>query len=278
MSGLTPASFRGASIALMVITTVIAVARTTLTARKGVGVHWDDAWLSIGYILFMAVSGVYVGRTDLFFRIDDVFEGRSGPYAGLGSDIFSMKRMFFLTSPGLWVTLCVWQAYSVDVITDFTIMLLPIGLIRNLQMPIGRKLSLGVLFCLGISCIIAATLRVVRLGKVADTGPSPAWLALWSTIESSIGCGPGLYRKAKSIRMSQNRYKYETEGSSEAKMGSSSERSKLRGPATIGIPLATHLVTSTRATRNVDAGDSEEDLVSRKPGDSITVTKSVMVD
>jgi hypothetical protein len=66
-------------------------------------------------------------------------------------------------------------------------MLLPLGLIRNLHMPMSRKLSIAALFCLGFICVIASTVRVISVGKSTNGQPSTTWLALWSIIESSIG-------------------------------------------------------------------------------------------
>jgi hypothetical protein len=68
-------------------------------------------------------------------------------------------------------------------------MLLPIGLIRNLQIPLSRKLQIGGLFALGILVIIASIIRVVQVNATtgeSNTTPSLTWLALWSIIESSV--------------------------------------------------------------------------------------------
>ena len=97
-----------------------------------------------------------------------------------------------------------------DLLTLRLVMLLPIILIRNLQLPRSKKLSIVALFSLGGLCMLASILRVVQVGKSAKahSGPPPLpWLALWSIIESSIavivGCGPGFYRKATSVSRSQ---------------------------------------------------------------------------
>lgn len=66
-------------------------------------------------------------------------------------------------------------------------MFLPLGIIRGLKMPASRKLSLCVLFCLGVCCIIAATIRAVQLAGDMKAAPPTAWLALWNVIESSVG-------------------------------------------------------------------------------------------
>jgi hypothetical protein len=66
-------------------------------------------------------------------------------------------------------------------------MILPIRLIWNLQMKTRQKLSIGGLFCFGWICIIVSTIRVVQLGETENGVPAPSWLALWGTIEASIG-------------------------------------------------------------------------------------------
>lgn len=66
-------------------------------------------------------------------------------------------------------------------------MILPIRLIWNLQMRTRQKLSIGGLFCFGWVCIIISTIRVVQLGETENGVPAPSWLALWGTIEASIG-------------------------------------------------------------------------------------------
>jgi hypothetical protein len=69
-------------------------------------------------------------------------------------------------------------------------MLLPLGLIRNLQMHWKRKVSIGALFGLGWVCIAVSTVRVTYLGN-NNSGefkqPSTSWLALWGVVESGIG-------------------------------------------------------------------------------------------
>ncbi|KAJ9617004.1 hypothetical protein H2200_000725 [Cladophialophora chaetospira] len=97
-----------------------------------------------------------------------------------------------------------WYAYAVDITTDLMIMILPLDLIWKLQLPLKQKLSIGALFCLGFVCIAVATIRVKELGStVKNSQPSTTWLALWGIVESSIaviiGCGPGLYRKVKTV-------------------------------------------------------------------------------
>lgn len=80
----------------------------------------------------------------------------------------------------------------------------------NLKMPRMQKLGVRILFGTGIICILFATIRVVQIGSKTDGGstqPDPAWLMLWTMLESSvaivIACCPAfaaLYRTARDIR------------------------------------------------------------------------------
>ncbi|KAF2623580.1 hypothetical protein BU25DRAFT_478056 [Macroventuria anomochaeta] len=110
-----------------------------------------------------------------------------------------------------------YTSYTVDILSDFMIMLLPIRLVWNLQVPRGQKIAIIALFASGFICIAFATLRVVQIGRqTGDTNtPNPTWLALWTIIETSIaiciGCCPAfavLYRTARTSRVSYDTHGY----------------------------------------------------------------------
>ncbi|ETN37487.1 uncharacterized protein HMPREF1541_07109 [Cyphellophora europaea CBS 101466] len=188
-------------------------------------------------------------------------------------------------------TISLWYAYAVDMVTDLMIMFLPIKLIWNLQMPLSQKLSIGGLFALGFVCIAVATIRVKELGStVNNSQPSATWLALWGIVESSIaviiGCGPGLYRKAKAIYKthtssaggynSRGYARYNSRGNEGDVLGSSSRGND--------IPLSKTFRTTTasfgRSPRSHDdAASSQEELAApiNLDGRGIMVTKSVTV-
>jgi hypothetical protein len=161
-------------------------------------------------------------------------------------------------------------------------MLLPIGLIRNLQIPLSRKLQIGGLFALGILVIIASIIRVVQVNATtgeSNTTPSLTWLALWSIIESSVaimvGCGPGLYRKAKAIYSNtpnyppyNNRGYFKTSGSK--RMGAEEAIKDDHG-----LPMKT---MRTDIAGRANSGDSEEELVGQDTSGRIRVTRSVLVE
>lgn len=103
VDGLTETTLRATGIGLMVATTPIVVARALLHAENRTRVRWHDGWLLLGYLFFMAVSGVYVAKTGVMFRLLSVQEGRLAPHPGLSEDSLDVQKTFFFTGLGLWV-------------------------------------------------------------------------------------------------------------------------------------------------------------------------------
>ncbi len=122
-----------------------------------------------------------------------------------------------------------YNSYAADIISDFMskvwchyvcynpltflVMILPIRVVWNLQVPRGQKIVIIALFASGFVCVAFATLRLVQIGRQSsDTNsPNPTWLALWTLIETSvaicIGCGPAfviLYRATRSTNASRD--------------------------------------------------------------------------
>lgn len=167
-----------------------------------------------------------------------------------------------------------------DILTHPTVMLLPIGIIRNLQIPLARKIQIGGLFALGIFVIIASIVRVIQVGATtgaSNTTPSLTWLALWSIIESSVaimvGCGPGLYRKAKAVYSNTPVHAYNSRGYIKT---TADRRPETKGNADdeYGFPMKT---MSIDIAARVSRGDSEEELVGQEINGKIRVTRSVVV-
>ncbi|KAI4638793.1 hypothetical protein J4E93_009821 [Alternaria ventricosa] len=349
--GLTEGTLRGTAIGLMVVTTAVVLARAILRSDQKKVIQWDELWLMLGYLLFMAVTSVYINKTSLLFRLLAVQEGRLAPYPNVLRDGLDAQKTFFFTSPGLWLTLwsikfsllafykrimagtlllsillhitacghspaswfiangcgadnvrksaiSFWEGFAVDLTTDLmskssqgllmqidllmhsTVMLLPIGLIRNLQIPLARKIQIGGLFALGILVIIASIIRVIQVGATTSAGnttPSLTWLALWSIIESSVaiivGCGPGLYRKAKAVYSTTQVHAYNSRGYTKT---TENRRTGTKGNTDdeYGLPLKT---MSIDIVGPGDVGGSEEELVGQETGGGIRVTRSVVV-
>lgn len=79
-------------------------------------------------------------------------------------------------------------------------MLLPLTLVRNLQMTFVKKCSLALLFALATFVMIAATIRAVQINEHSFK-PLPTWVALWSIIEFSVGESKRRGLSAQTIRM-----------------------------------------------------------------------------
>lgn len=85
-------------------------------------------------------------------------------------------------------------ATAADVAADALIMILPLNLLRKLQISPRQKYGLAVIFCLGSIIIAFAFARLVQVTKAtsaAGKDPTtvangPVLLSMWSHIESSV--------------------------------------------------------------------------------------------
>ncbi|EWC47299.1 hypothetical protein DRE_03418 [Drechslerella stenobrocha 248] len=85
-------------------------------------------------------------------------------------------------------------AMVVDIVTDLTIMVLPLRLLYGLKVNKKQKVGLGIIFSLGTLCIIFAIIRGV--GSIVGENIIPIWLAVWTQSESCVAvivaCLPSL--------------------------------------------------------------------------------------
>lgn len=190
-------------------------------------------------------------------------------------------------------TISLYFSYSVDLLTDLMIMVLPLRLIWNLHMTLNQKRSVGALFCIGWFCIIVATIRVVELGNNQRSGrPSPAWLALWAIIEASIaviiGCCPGLYRsyKAHGSKSDPTSYRYGSRYGYQWHSGDvQTSRSFAHGGRDIPLSQISAKVKNRGSTTLQgsadpywhDADGSQEQLAEHIDGENIMITQRVSV-
>ncbi|KAK8045613.1 hypothetical protein PG993_005637 [Apiospora rasikravindrae] len=87
--------------------------------------------------------------------------------------------------------LAVWYVMAgVNIVTDFAIFVIPLPVIKSLQLPTKQKMLLVVVFGLGLFTCIISCLRIRTL-KMASLTKDPNWdntdAALWSFIELCIG-------------------------------------------------------------------------------------------
>ncbi|KAH6616834.1 hypothetical protein C7974DRAFT_402526 [Boeremia exigua] len=164
-----------------------------------------------------------------------------------------------------------WQSFAVDLTSDLMIMLLPIGLVRNLQLPLAQKMSIIALFSLGGLCILASILRSTEARRTTGSNrshqPMLTWLSLWSVIEASVaiivGCGPGFYRKATSVSNSRETPYYNMEGCTKGSKG--------QNPKEIGNGSVLMNPIASKDSGPAGNTSSQEDLV------GIIVTKGFAV-
>ncbi|KAL3419256.1 hypothetical protein PVAG01_09478 [Phlyctema vagabunda] len=88
-----------------------------------------------------------------------------------------------------------WYALAVDLLTDLMIMAIPIRLLWNLRISTIEKVSLCIVFTVGIITMVFAIVRVVSLDSSVSGGQvSTTWLIFWAAIEGAVaiivGCLP----------------------------------------------------------------------------------------
>ncbi|KAL1649632.1 hypothetical protein SLS61_006288 [Didymella pomorum] len=112
-----------------------------------------------------------------------------------------------------------YYAFAVDVVSDLMILFLPMKLTWNLKMPQMQKVGVRILFGTGMICILFATIRVAQIGSKTNGGntqPEPAWLMLWTMLESSvavvIACCPAFAALYRTARNTQPRRSYDAQG------------------------------------------------------------------
>ncbi|KIN08814.1 hypothetical protein OIDMADRAFT_76981, partial [Oidiodendron maius Zn] len=92
-------------------------------------------------------------------------------------------------------TISLWYCLGVDLLTDLLIMAIPIRVLWNLRISLLEKISIGVVFVVGIITMVTAIVRSVSLESTSGGGQvSTTWLMLWAAIEGAIaiivGCLP----------------------------------------------------------------------------------------
>ncbi|KAF3922925.1 hypothetical protein ABW20_dc0100927 [Dactylellina cionopaga] len=85
-------------------------------------------------------------------------------------------------------------AMGADIITDVTIMALPLRLLYGLKINRKQKFGLILIFSLGLLCVIFAIIRGV--GSIVGEAIMPIWLGVWTQSESCVAlivaCLPSL--------------------------------------------------------------------------------------
>ncbi|KAK9785644.1 putative Integral membrane protein [Seiridium cardinale] len=121
---------------------------------------------------------------------------------------------------------------AVDIITDLLIISLPIYLTIGLKMSAAQKFGLVGVLSLGIIVTVFSVIRIIVTNTVARQ-PEISWLALWSSIESSIAVMVACLSSFKVLlthkkKSSRSPY-YGSEGYSNSRRTTRNQRSRVDG-------------------------------------------------
>lgn len=86
--------------------------------------------------------------------------------------------------------LVIWYVVAgINLVTDFTVCLMPMPVISHLQLPLRQKMLLGGVFCLGLFTCIISIIRIPTLSTASKTQDG-TWdnvdAAIWSFLELTI--------------------------------------------------------------------------------------------
>ncbi|KAH7016580.1 uncharacterized protein B0I36DRAFT_332652 [Microdochium trichocladiopsis] len=101
-------AIRSTGIAMIVLTTLVAIARAAVTFIQHRNVTGEDLWLLASYSFFLVVSILYLYIVPAFFRLTDLAVGAIEPYPTAGDDAVFIQKGLFVASASLWF--CLWSA------------------------------------------------------------------------------------------------------------------------------------------------------------------------
>lgn len=137
---------------MIAVASTVFVGRTIARSPRGWRLQAEDIFMSLAFVLFLAMSVAYIVIIDPMFRLTAVRDGTRPPYATMTDDALLVIKVFFCNSMLLWFAL-------------FSVKLAFLTLYRRLMMGLPHYLRwwwaiLG--FCI-----------VVRLPRIARSISSP---------------------------------------------------------------------------------------------------------
>lgn len=158
---------------------------------------------------------------------------------------------------------------------DGIVICLPIYLTFNLKMTWAQKVSLAAVLCLGVIITIFSVIRII-LTNSTGRQPEISWLALWSSIESSIAVMVACLASFKVLLTNRRR------GTRTPYTGLSEENSRKYGNAQSSKREGDRSETFNRTGTMVSANGQETELramerCSGKEWEDITVTRTVTI-
>ncbi|KAF2736873.1 hypothetical protein EJ04DRAFT_144237 [Polyplosphaeria fusca] len=178
-------------------------------------------------------------------------------------------------------------ATSADVVADLIIMILPLNLLRKLQISRRQKFGLGLLFSLGSIIVAFAFARLAQVTKATSNitkdpttvANGPILLSMWSHIESAVSIIVATlpvfrYLLNKNIRGSNTPGRYGTPGYSSGQYGSGQKRSRAKNILTV-TGRSQDTAFRLQNLRDVEDTESQTEL---KETDGITKRVDVHVE
>ncbi|KAF3031500.1 hypothetical protein E8E12_000456 [Didymella heteroderae] len=194
-----------------------------------------------------------------------------------------IPRVYDRTIPGTCISFFGhrWSNAILTLVTDIAIFILPIPVIIRLNMSIGSRVGLVVLFCMGFFICLTTALRMATLPLTLKT-KEPSWESaptnLWSYIESATGviCAclislrqsisalwPRAWRSRKGTSSGQYQYGH-SDGPSRNGMGRSYARDGM-GAGHPGAYRMGDVTASKRAVRetyaSISPSESQEQII-----------------
>lgn len=93
-------------VAMAILTTAVFGTRSYLGIVKKRQFMWEDGWLIASWVVFMAVTILYLNAGATIFRLQALAAGEIDPYPTVGDDGLKLQKTFFVTTSGLWI--CLW--------------------------------------------------------------------------------------------------------------------------------------------------------------------------
>jgi hypothetical protein len=79
---------------------------------------------------------------------------------------------------------------AITIVCDIITFLIPIPLFANLHMDWRRKLSLIIVFLLGLFTVVCSVMRMIQIKQIAKDGNNST-LLLWGAAEMNVGVSLG---------------------------------------------------------------------------------------
>jgi hypothetical protein len=102
-----PETIKGTGIALIVLTSLVVVARFAGTIRRFKDIKPEDYLLLVAYLFFLELTILYIYIAPAIFRLASLEAGLIQPYPTVLEDSKQLQIVFFVTTSSLW--LCLWM-------------------------------------------------------------------------------------------------------------------------------------------------------------------------